>query len=84
MNSIVLYIYFMIIIVDDKVKKIIDINICLRLVIQVKIEREGFIILFLDVREGVEEVFDLDLVLEKVYKWIEDKKRVGEIFQGFS
>lgn len=84
MNSIVLYIYFMIIIVDDKVKKIIDINICLRLVIQVKIEWEGFIILFLDVREGVEEVFDLDLVLEKVYKWIEDKKRVGEIFQGFS
>lgn len=84
MNSIVLYIYFMIIIVDDKVKKLIDINICLRLVIQVKIEREGFIILFLDVREGVEEVFDLDLVLEKVYKWIEDKKRVGEIFQGFS
>lgn len=43
-------------------------------------EWEGFIILFLDVREGVEEVFDLDLVLEKVYKWIEDKKRVGEIF----
>lgn len=84
MNSIVLYIYFMIIIVDDKVKKIIDINICLRLVIQVKIEWEGFIILFLDVCEGVEEVFDLDLVLEKVYKWIEDKKRVGEIFQGFS
>lgn len=84
MNSIVLYIYFMIIIVDDKVKKLIDINICLRLVIQVKIEWEGFIILFLDVREGVEEVFDLDLVLEKVYKWIEDKKRVGEIFQGFS
>lgn len=36
--------------------------------------------MFLDVCEGVEEVFDLDLVLEKVYKWIEDKKRVGEIF----
>lgn len=79
-----LYIYFMTIIVDDKVKKSTDINTCLRLVIQAKIEREGFITLPSDVREGVEEVSDPDLALEKVHKWIEDKKRAGETFQGFS
>uniref|UniRef100_A0A8W8KNC8 Uncharacterized protein n=1 Tax=Magallana gigas TaxID=29159 RepID=A0A8W8KNC8_MAGGI len=69
---------------DDKVKKSTDINTCLRLVIQAKIEREGFITLPSDVREGVEEVSDPDLALEKVHKWIEDKKRAGETFQGFS
>lgn len=79
-----LYIYFMTIIVDDKVKKSTDINTCLRLVIQAKIEREGFITLPSDVREGVEVVSDPDLALEKVHKWIEDKKRAGETFQGFS
>lgn len=79
-----LYIYFMTIIVDDKVKKSTDINTCLRLVIQAKIEREGFITLPSDVREGVEEVSDPDLALENVHKWIEDKKRAGETFQGFS
>lgn len=79
-----LYIYFMTIIVDDKVKKSTDINTCLRLVIQAKIEREGFITLPSDVREGVEEVSDPDLALERVHKWIEDKKRAGETFQGFS
>lgn len=79
-----LYIYFMTIIVDAKVKKSTDINTCLRLVIQAKIEREGFITLPSDVREGVEEVSDPDLALEKVHKWIEDKKRAGETFQGFS
>lgn len=79
-----LYICFMTIIVDDKVKKSTDINTCLRLVIQAKIEREGFITLPSDVREGVEEVSDPDLALEKVHKWIEDKKRAGETFQGFS
>lgn len=69
---------------DDKVKKSTDINTCLRLVIQAKIEREGFITLPSDVREGVEEVSDPDLALERVHKWIEDKKRAGETFQGFS
>lgn len=69
---------------DDKVKKSTDINTCLRLVIQTKIEREGFITLPSDVREGVEQVSDPDLALEKVHKWIEEKKRVGETFQDFS
>lgn len=69
---------------DDKVKKSTDINTCLRLVIQTKIEREGFITLPSDVREGVEQVSDPDLALEKVHKWIEEKKKVGETFQDFS
>lgn len=69
---------------DDKVKKSTDINTCLRLVIQTKIEREGFITLPSDVREGVEQVSDPDLALEKVHKWIEEKKRVGETFEDFS
>lgn len=69
---------------DEKVKKSTDINTCLRLVIQTKIEREGFITLPSNVREGVEQVSDPDLALEKVHKWIEEKQRAGETFQGFS
>ena len=71
-------VYFLI--SDDEVRESTDINTCLRLVIQTKIEREGFITLPSHLREGVEQVSDPDLALEKVNRWIQEKQRAGEKF----
>ncbi|XP_078327196.1 uncharacterized protein LOC111124933 isoform X1 [Crassostrea virginica] len=67
---------------DDEVRESTDINTCLRLVIQTKIEREGFITLPSHLREGVEQVSDPDLALEKVNRWIQEKQRAGEKFSS--
>ncbi|XP_056009991.1 uncharacterized protein LOC125679923 isoform X3 [Ostrea edulis] len=69
---------------DEKVKKSTDINTCLRFVIQTKIEREGFITLPSNVREGVEQVSDPDIALDRVNKWIAQKQKEGETFKGLN
>ncbi|XP_062593126.1 uncharacterized protein LOC134254612 [Saccostrea cucullata] len=69
---------------DEKVKKSTDINTCLQLVIKTKIEREGFITLPSDVREGVEQVSDPDIALDMVNKWIAQKQKEGSKFKGLN
>ena len=51
---------------------------CLRLVLQARIEREGFVALPSHVSSGVEEVANVDEALDIVERWLQKKEKEKE------
>ncbi|KAK3086986.1 hypothetical protein FSP39_000065 [Pinctada imbricata] len=64
---------------DQSMVSSTDARTCLRLVIESRIEREGYVTLPSTVREGVEQVSNCDEALRIIENWIEYRKNHPEI-----
>ncbi|XP_041370876.1 uncharacterized protein LOC121384520 isoform X2 [Gigantopelta aegis] len=61
---------------DERICHQTDFKTCLKLVIQSRLAREGFVSIPSDLRQGVEEVTDLDEAMAKIDRYLATKKPI--------